>query len=207
MCSMICSRRDLLIAAGLVAFPQLAIGELTKTAWQSEGPFYPDRMPEDRDNDLVLNGASTRRAGGQTLSLAGLLTNQQSQPLSGLAVEIWQTDMNGIYLHRRSYNHSMRDRHFQGYGRTITDNMGRFQFRTILPVPYPGRTPHIHMKILDASRGMLTTQLYLKGHPSNERDFLFKALNDLEREMNSLKLTRNSGGVHSKFSSSVRIVV
>jgi protocatechuate 3,4-dioxygenase beta subunit len=85
--------------------------------------------------------------------------------------------------------------------------MGRFQFRTILPVPYPGRTPHIHMKILDASRGMLTTQLYLKEHPSNERDFLFKALNDLEREMNSLKLTRNSGGVHSKFSSSVRIVV
>jgi protocatechuate 3,4-dioxygenase, beta subunit len=58
----------------------------------------------------------------------------------------------------------------------MTGPTGEFYFRTIKPVPYPGRTPHIHLIVKLGERRMLTTQLYIKGFPQNERDFLYRSL-------------------------------
>jgi protocatechuate 3,4-dioxygenase beta subunit len=159
---------------------------------QGEGPFYPDRIPEDTDNNLVKNGHSTIEAGGKILNLMGSLINSDSKPIKGMTVEIWQTDMNGVYLHTDSFGSKMRDDQFQGFGRSITDKNGHFSFRTIIPVEYPGRTPHIHLKLLNESENVLTTQLYIQGHPLNKKDLLFKQMTKAEQKINSMKLIKNS---------------
>src|SRR5690606_14976907 len=112
----------------------------------------------------------------------------RGRPVAGARVEIWQCDANGIYLHPRERRRGQRDAAFQGFGHTTTDGAGRFAFRTIVPVPYTGRTPHIHCKVLRAGREVLTTQLYRAGYPRNDSDFLFRRLDPAERERVSMRL-------------------
>ena len=189
---MITSRRSFFAMFGLIILPSFSLGEIIRTPMQAEGPFYPDSLPEDTDNDLVKNGYSTIEAGGKILNLMGSLINSDSKPIKGMTVEIWQTDMNGVYLHTGSFGSKMRDDQFQGFGRSITDKNGHFSFRTIIPVEYPGRTPHIHLKLLNESENVLTTQLYIQGHPLNKEDFLFKQMTKAEQKINSMKLIKNN---------------
>jgi protocatechuate 3,4-dioxygenase beta subunit len=93
-------------------------------------------------------------------------------------VEIWQCDNHGAYLHSRTGNADRRDSNFQGFGRFVTGRTGEYLFRTIKPVPYPGRTPHIHFKVKLQGRDVLTTQCYIKGHPGNERDGIWRSIRD-----------------------------
>jgi protocatechuate 3,4-dioxygenase beta subunit len=51
-------------------------------------------------------------------------------------------------------------------------------FRTIKPVPYPGRTPHIHLAVKLRGKKELVTQCYIKGHPGNEKDGVLKRITD-----------------------------
>ena len=100
-------------------------------------------------------------------------------PIRGATIEIWQCDANGVYLHSGSAGgHEKQDSNFQGYGRFLTASSGAYLFRTIKPVPYTGRTPHIHAKVRINGRELLTTQLYIKGHPGNEKDMLYGRLRD-----------------------------
>jgi protocatechuate 3,4-dioxygenase beta subunit len=204
---MFTSRRSFFAMCGAIVFPGVSLGEIIRTPWQGEGPFYPDRIPEDTDNDLVKNGHSTIEAGGKILNLMGSLVNRDYKPIKGMTAEIWQTDMNGVYLHKGSFGSKMRDDHFQGFGRSITDQNGHFSFRTIIPVEYPGRTPHIHLKFWDEKVNVLTTQLYLHGHSQNKVDFLFNKMTLAEQKMNSMKLLPAQTNDSTEFSSSVRLVV
>jgi protocatechuate 3,4-dioxygenase beta subunit len=101
-----------------------------------------------------------------------------SEPVSNAIVEIWQVDHHGAYLHSRTGNRERRDPNFQGFGRFLTGTSGEYYFRTIQPVPYPGRTPHIHVKVKRHDRELLTTQCYIKGHVQNERDGVLRAIRD-----------------------------
>ena len=48
---------------GAIVLPGVSLGELIRTPWQGEGPFYPDRIPEDTDNDLVkMDNLQSRQA-------------------------------------------------------------------------------------------------------------------------------------------------
>jgi len=78
-------------------------------------------------------------------------------------VEIWQVDASGSYIHSRSGDRGKRDKNFQGYGRFLTGSKGEYYFRTIKPVGYQTRTPHIHVIVKKGDRRLLTTQLYVKG--------------------------------------------
>ena len=122
------------------------------------------------------------------MNISGILVDVFNKPLKEVLVEIWQTDTDGIYLHSSSFGIKGRDKKFLGFGRSITDKKGKFFFRTIIPSGYPGRTPHIHLKLLRNDSNILTTQLYFHGNPLNEKDFLFKSLNVYEKKLNSLKL-------------------
>ena len=204
---MFTSRRSFFAMCGVIVFPDIYLGEIVKTPWQGEGPFYPDRIPEYTDNDLLKNGHSTIEAGGKILNLIGSLVNRDYEPIDGITAEIWQTDMNGIYLHTGSFGSKMRDDHFQGFGRSITDQNGHFSFRTIIPVEYPGRTPHIHLKFWDEKVNILTTQLYLHGHYQNKEDFLFNQMTLAEQKMNSMKLLPTQANDSTEFTTSVRLFV
>jgi protocatechuate 3,4-dioxygenase beta subunit len=99
-------------------------------------------------------------------------------------VEIWQVDGRGVYLHTADSGRRQRDPNFQGFGRATTNRRGEYRFRTIKPVPYPGRTPHIHVKVKRGDRELLTTQLFVNGHTQNRNDMVFRGLrNPLDREL------------------------
>lgn len=175
-------RQALSVAAGSTASLLLAPGvfadQLTVTPQMGEGPFYPDKLPLDTDNDLLILNDSTNPAVGQVTYLSGQVLTKAGSPIRNAYVEIWQCDNGGAYLHSRSANASERDSHFQGYGRFLTDSKGRYSFRTIKPVPYPGRTPHIHIAVSQNGRRLFTSQILIKGHKQNERDGLFRQIRD-----------------------------
>ena len=204
---MLVYRRTLFTLCGALIIPDISYGRLIRTPWQGEGPFYPDRIPVDTDNDLVKNGDTSVEAEGKILILNGMLVNLNTQPVNGVSIEIWQTDKNGVYLHSGSFARNTLDKKFQGFGRTKTDRNGRFFFRTIVPTEYPGRTPHIHMKLWREGKNILTTQLYILDHPHNKKDFLFQRMSLVEQRNNSMKLIAAKDKNRAEFQTFVKIVV
>lgn len=148
---------------------------LRPTPAQAEGPFYPLDLPADSDADLLRQGV-TVYGRGQPCTLSGRVLDPGGQPVAGAVVEIWQCDAEGRYRHPGDGGRA--DPAFQAYGRTAVDSAGRYRFRTIRPVAYPGRTPHIHVKVRLGARTLLTTQVYVEGDPGNERDVLWRGLRD-----------------------------
>jgi protocatechuate 3,4-dioxygenase beta subunit len=169
-------RRLILGALACAAYPALAQG-LVRTPTQTEGPFYPDRLPLDRDNDLTMVAGRQAPAAGEITDLTGRILDLGGKPLRGVIIEIWQVDNNGHYIHTGDAG-ADNDANFQGFGRFETGQDGAYRFRTIKPVPYPGRTPHIHVKLQKGGRELLTTQLYVQGHQLNERDGLLRSIRD-----------------------------
>jgi len=175
-------RRILLQGAGsaLIGVPWLltsarAQTPLRLTPRQTEGPFYPLQLPADSDADLLRSGARSY-ARGQSLELVGSVVDPGGRPVRGARVEIWQCDAGGHYHHPGDGNRADAD--FQGFGATLVDADGSYRFRTLRPVAYSGRTPHLHVKVLLGPRAVLTTQMYVQGEPGNERDFLVRSLAD-----------------------------
>jgi protocatechuate 3,4-dioxygenase, beta subunit len=152
--------------------------ELVRTPRQTEGPFYPDHLPLDTDNDLIIINDSITPAVGEVTHLSGRLLDPLGKPVKDALVEIWQVDHNGAYLHSHTNNRDKRDQNFQGFGRFLTGYTGEYYFRTIKPVAYPGRTPHIHFAIKTKGRSKFTTQCYIKGEPGNARDFVLRSIRD-----------------------------
>ena len=176
-------RRDVLAGVGamLIAPPLAALAAgsaLIVTPGQTEGPFYPVSLPADMDADLVRVQGRQAQAVGQVTHVSGRVLDRKGQIVRGAMVEIWQCDAHGIYNHPRSPGQSRRDADFQGYGRTELDGAGRYAFRTIRPVAYPGRTPHIHFKVHAPGAGRLTTQMYVAGEPQNATDGVLNAIRD-----------------------------
>lgn len=160
--------------------------ELTRTPQQTEGPFYPTRLPLDTDNDLLVIGDSSDLADGEVTWLSGRIFDAKGNPVRNALVEIWQCDAHGAYLHAESGNAEARDQHFQGYGRFLTGLDGAYGFRTIKPVPYPGRTPHIHFMVSRQGRNLLTTQCYVNDHPGNASDGILRSIRDEAQRRNVL---------------------
>jgi protocatechuate 3,4-dioxygenase beta subunit len=178
----VCSRRLFLggLAAGSATMfaPGAFAEELLKTPAQTEGPFYPDKLPLDTDNDLIVINDTLTPAVGTISYVSGKVLDVRGNPVKNAAVEIWQCDNSGAYLHSGTSNANKKDKNFQGFGRFLTGSSGEYLFRTIKPVPYPGRTPHIHFKVKLKGQDALTTQLYVKGHPGNERDGIWRNVRD-----------------------------
>ena len=174
-------RRKILVgAAAALALPPLvsAQGALIITPGQTEGPFYPATFPTDMDADLVRVQGQAAQALGQITHVTGRILNKRGEALRGAQVEIWQCDAKGIYNHPRQPGLERRDAAFQGYGRAEALQDGRYAFRTIRPVPYPGRTPHIHFRVVVPGTGRLTTQMYVAGEAGNGSDGLLQSIRD-----------------------------
>ena len=167
-----------LSVSSLFCVPGLMAEALSLTPHQTEGPFYPDRMPLDTDNDLIILNDSLTPAVGTVAYLSGKVTDIKGNPLRNSLVEIWQVDNNGVYLHTRGGSRAKLDSNFQGYGRFLTDSKGNYFFRTLKPSPYSGRTPHIHMAISAKGQQRFTTQCYIKGEPRNQNDFILERVKD-----------------------------
>lgn len=157
--------------------PGLFADELL-TPSMTEGPFYPDKLPLDTDNDLLVINDSITPAIGEITHFTGKVMDQKGNPIRNAQVEIWQVDGNGVYLHTKGGDRDQHDNNFQGFGRFTTGWKGEYYFRTVKPVSYPGRTPHIHMAVNVKDKRVLTTPCLINGHAQNAKDGLFKRIKD-----------------------------
>lgn len=173
-------------AAAWWTVPGAFAEELAGTPPLTEGPFYPDHLPLDQDNDLILIKDSTTPAVGEITHLTGKILSPAGEPLNNADIEIWQCDANAVYLHSADSTRKsdQRDRNFQGYGKFTTGSTGEYRFRTIKPVPYPGRpAPHIHFKVTHKGREVLTSQFFINGFEGNKDDMVFLGMADpIDRE-------------------------
>jgi protocatechuate 3,4-dioxygenase beta subunit len=149
---------------------------LLPTPEQSTGPFYPVSFPLDADADLLTVAGQAAQAQGTPTYLLGGLLDTEGRPVRGARIEIWQCDAFGRYHHPRQGGGA--DPAFQGFGAATADAEGAWRFRTIRPVPYPGRAPHIHFAVFPPGGERFTTQMYVAGEAGNEADFLLSRVRD-----------------------------
>jgi protocatechuate 3,4-dioxygenase, beta subunit len=180
--------------AAMLALPALASSRRA-IARMTDGPFYPPRSWRERwsdwDADLtrVQHAASGRLAQGEHLALEGHVLDTDERAIDGAVVEIWQCDALGHYRHPSTEpTVDAVDEGFQGFGATRSEAQGQFRFRTIRPVPYPGRTPHIHVKLRHPTFGEITSQLFVAGDAGNARDFLWRSLSVDDRPTLEMRL-------------------
>ena len=178
------TRRKFLISAGVAAAigARGAFAQALATAVTGDGPYYPDRLPLDTDNDLLIVNDGLTPAVGEIAHFGGRLLAENGAPVRGAVIEIWQSDVNGSYIHTDGRNDGKLDGNFQGYGRFLTDAEGRYYFRTIKPVPYTlqgqFRAPHIHVAVSKAGKRVMATQALVKGHEANEGDLITRRITD-----------------------------
>lgn len=171
-------RRWMLAGLAAVAVPTMARAQVAPvpTPRQTLGPFYPVDWTGDIDGDLVRVTGAAAQAQGVVTHLRGRVLDAAGRAVAGATVEIWQCDAFGRYRHPRDRADG-RDAGFQGRGRVVSGIDGSYAFRTIRPVVYPGRTPHIHVSVATGG-AKLVTQFYVAGEPQNARDSLFNRLRD-----------------------------
>lgn len=155
-------------------------------AWRARGPFAGDW---DADLTRVRRGAHVREAEGEHLGLALRLLDSRGRVVDGASVEVWQCDTRGRYRHPRDgATPADVDPGFQGFGEARTGRDGAASFRTIRPALYPGRTPHLHVKLRHPTFGEISSQLFVDGDPGNAGDFLWRRLSGAERAALAMKL-------------------
>lgn len=200
-------RRTLvLIGASLLlpATPALA-ADHPLTPRMTEGPFYPTSFPKDVDADLTRVAGRPAVAQGAVLDVTGRIVDRSGKPLANAKLELWQCDNEGQY-HHVGAGQGAGDENFQGFGVATADADGRYRFRTIKPVPYPGRSPHIHFLVRDGGGKRLVSQMFIEGEPGNARDFLFRNLG-ADVKLVTLKLSDAPASSGAKLAGALDIVV
>jgi protocatechuate 3,4-dioxygenase beta subunit len=129
-------------------------------------------MPQtfNTTNNLVKKTGSFYLAFGEIIHLKGKITDSFGVPIVGAVVKIWQTNSKGKYHTLLAKNDRNIDKNFNMSGTAVTDNLGNYNFITIIPGFYFGRAPHINMNVYHKRFGELKTEIYFEGHPRNKID-------------------------------------
>lgn len=203
------TRRQLLKQVGIAGVGAVAASILANTALatetprQTEGPFYPVQDQIDKDADMTKVKGRTGSAKGERIELRGKVVDAASGlPLANVLVEFWQACASGRYNHPEDTNTAAAvDPDFQYWSQVRTDATGKFTVLTIKPGAYPAdvdwmRPPHIHVKVHAAGYPSLTTQLYFKDEPLNDKDLILKAVPAAQRGLVivDFKKSLSSGG-------------
>ncbi len=171
--------RSLLLTTGGIITSSVYAEALTLTPRSTEGPYYPDHLPLDQDNDLTQIIGGKAPASGIVTEFGGRLLTVDGKAIHDAVVELWQADNNGCYIHTKGAQPGQeRDPQFQGFGKSTTNAKGEYRFRTIQPAIYTGRTRHYHIAVMQNGKRMLTTELYVAGEPKNEQDGILRRIRD-----------------------------
>ncbi len=174
--------RALFLATAGFATRHALAEALALTPRLTEGPYYPDHLPLDQDNDLIRITDHLSPALGTITNIGGKVLDPSGSPIKGALIELWQADDHGTYIHSRGADHGERDANFQGYGKFETASDGGYRFRTIKPGLYTGRTRHYHFGItLPGQQRRFTTQLFFAGEPGNARDGVLNGIREEAR--------------------------
>jgi protocatechuate 3,4-dioxygenase beta subunit len=197
-------RRILHASAGVVlsslGAPALArvlasSGAATPTPRFTEGPFYPPTFAAQPTTTLLVGTLVPQAV---PMRVSGRVVDREGRPASGARIEIWQCDANRHYHHPG--DRGTLDPGFAGYGWQPVAASGAYRFDTIRPVAYPGRTPHIHVRVKRDERAVLTSQIFLPDESAaNDRDFLWRQLDAGSREFALATLERDGDAAVARF--------
>ena len=170
--------RSALAMGGLAVAAPVRAAMPRFTPNQSTGPFYPIEKPLDQDADLTAIAGKSGQARGQVIHLMGRVLDSQGRPIPGAKIEIWQANTHGRYSHPADPNPAPLDPNFEGFAVQVTDDAGRYRFKTIKPGAYPvtenwTRPPHIHFDV-SGRTGRVVTQMYFENELLNDVDKLLK---------------------------------
>jgi protocatechuate 3,4-dioxygenase beta subunit len=129
--------RALALALTLILLPEIAAAQpaCAPTRPDALGPFYEPNAPE-------------RSATGRGLVVSGVVRSVKGcLPLPAARIEWWSANARGDYdgEHRASQR---------------ADGTGRYRYETTFPGRYPGRPPHLHLRVTAPGHKPLVTQLY-----------------------------------------------
>lgn len=182
--------------------PRALAAALNPTPTQAQGPFYPKRLPSDVDFDLTHIEGKVGVAVGEITVVSGRVLDVDGRPISGARIEVWQVNGHGRYHHEDDDSDRPLDPNFQGYGTFLSNDEGRYSFRTVKPIAYPGRAPHIHFIVRPSKGRPLVTQMYLADSPENDKDFLLRSVRDpklRESLIVALQPARGGGELEGEF--------
>lgn len=154
--------------------PQKALISFDSTLSELTGPAFGQNALGAQDDDLILNFAKPGEAAlGPRIVVYGRVQDEDGRGVPNTLVEVWQANASGRYRHKREGYKAPLDPNFAGFGRTVSDDQGMYEFRTILPGPYPWpngpndwRPSHIHISVFGSGFGQrLITQMYFEGDP------------------------------------------
>jgi protocatechuate 3,4-dioxygenase beta subunit len=171
-------------ASSMLRAPSQPLVYLPHTITERTGPVFGHGLLLPTDNDLTAQHAG--QPIGERMLVHGRVLDEDGRPVRGALVEVWQANAAGRYLHRIDQHDAPLDPNFSGAGRVITDDEGRYQFRTIKPGAYPWgnhynawRPQHIHFSLFGAGiLSRLVTQMYFPGDPLHALDPIFNAITD-----------------------------
>ncbi len=154
----------------------------TETQQNLLGPFWRMNSPQ------VDNGGSIvrSRTPGPVLFVSALVQDPTGDPVAGAEVDVWHSSPVGLYEHQDADQAPMNLR-----GKLVTDDAGRFWFRTVkmagYPIPthtvvgrllkaqnrHPFRPAHLHVLIFKEGYKTLISQVYAPDDPHLDTDVQF----------------------------------
>lgn len=157
---------------------------LPHTLSEVTGPVFGQELIGPTDNDLTKQHAGEPI--GERMILSGRVVDEEGRPVPRTLIELWQANSSGRYRHALDQHDAPLDPNFTGYGRTVTDDDGRYRFVTIKPGAYPWRNhrnawrpQHIHLSLFGPSfMTRLVTQMYFPGDPLLPLDPIFNCVSD-----------------------------
>lgn len=167
--------------------PQRALISFDNTLSEMTGPTFGHSIIGELDNDLIHNFAkSGESAIGQHIIVHGRVLDENARPVPNVLVEFWQANAGGRYRHKREGYLAALDPNFGGCGRCLTDDEGRYRFRTVKPGAYPWpngvndwRPAHIHFSVFGSGFAQrLITQMYFEGDPMIPLCPIVRTIND-----------------------------
>ncbi len=192
------------------------------TPAQTEGPFYPVKLPFEKDTDLTFVKGKPGKAKGEIVYVSGVIQDEKCAPVQNALVEIWQACASGRYNHPGDVSGLELDPNFQYYGKAVTDSNGSYEFKTILPGHYPAdenwiRPPHIHFKVFARGFQDLTSQLYFSGKSVggkkgeliddlNRKDAILEKISPSERQRVIIEIPEVAGLRRGRFDITLRQV-
>lgn len=138
-------------------------GELLATRPVMTGPFYRSGAPYRAKSTAPFERGTVLVVSGRVWSLAS------RRPIPGAVLDVWHVNVDGGY--------SDGETDFRNRARLLTAEDGGYELEAIHPVPYAAgagwRCPHLHFSVAAPGHKPLTSEMYFKGDPRQDTDFLF----------------------------------
>lgn len=152
-------------------------------------PVSQNIAPKSRillPNDADLTAQGEAAPLGEKIVVTGRIVDEDGKPVRNSLLEVWQCNAAGRYRHKKDQHDAPLDPNFNGWGKMMTDDDGRYRLITIKPGPYPWgnhdkawRPAHIHFSLFgNVYAQRLVTQMYFPNDPLFAYDPIFQSIPD-----------------------------